>query len=60
MKFHCYYYKMVVRKTGKEFGSNFGWTDETPVEFMNRKSDCDFKCVVITKEEFHKLRKLGK
>ena len=56
----CYYYKMVVRKTGEEFNSNFDWSDRTPEKFMEERSSRVFKCVIISKEEFDNLRKLGK
>lgn len=60
MKSNCYFYKMVNRKTGNEFCSNFAWTVETPEEYMKRNSGRVFKCVIITEEEFRMLRKLGK
>lgn len=54
----CFYYKMVVRKTGKAYMSNFGWAESFEALKRNQETRV-VACIQITEAEFHALRAQG-
>ena len=55
----CFYYKWIVRKTGKVALVNMGWAES--FNSIKEKDDSRvIECVEITREEFWALRAQGK